>query len=192
MKICRVMASCAAIVLLLVSGCATEVEGESVAGPVTSSAITLPFVPTISERSNERNSGSTFEPCVAYSDEEMRSIGADPRTMSDAAISDSPNYRGCHWETPGRVGLYSQIVGDEVSTDEYKRKQYYRQWQPDRIIGGRTVIVAIERPEGCFASFMSERAMVHSSFSSRTPSEGLRAECDIAIKWATLAIAKAP
>ncbi len=125
----------------------------------------------------------------------MRALGADPGTLKDAAISVSPNFRGCWWQSPDRVAFFSQTLGNEKSLDIYKVKQSYRPWQPDRIINGRRVIVTTERDTGCFASFMSEDAIVHSSYrigSAGKPSAGLVAECNKAIEWATLAISKAP
>lgn len=183
---------CCALMLVAMGGCGIAVSGEPVGGDSVVRTV-LPFVPTIAERSNDRNDGTSFEPCVAYSDAEIRSIGADPAKISDAAISDSPNYRGCHWLSTDEVGRFSQIVGNEKSTDAYKSAQSFRPWQPDRVIGGRTVIVTTEGDEGCFASFMSQNAIVHSAYLVlEDPSPGLQRECDIAIKWATMAIAKAP
>lgn len=186
----------AAVVLL--SSCSTSYAGEAVPEVQYSpgaSVSPLPFTPQHAGRTNERNDGSSFEPCTAYTDEEMRSLGADPRTLSDAAISDAPNYRGCHWQTADGIGRFSQIVSNERSIEAYKAKQSQRPWQKDRLIGGRTVIVATERNDRCLASFMSQGAMVHSSFRTGTagrPSADLVAECNKAIEWATLAISKAP
>ncbi|MGZ9825512.1 DUF3558 domain-containing protein [Tsukamurella ocularis] len=188
------------ITTMLLSGCTVAVAGQAIpaegAGTQISKASTdaLPFTPRFGGRTNERNDGTTFEPCAAYSDEEMRALGADPRTLADAAISESPNYRGCHWQTSDGAGRYSQIVGNERSTEAYKAKQSYRPWQADRVVDGRVVIVSTE-DGGCFASFMSQRAMVHSSFrigSAGKPTVDLVTECDKAIEWATLAISKAP
>ncbi|GAB3125578.1 hypothetical protein GCM10027289_00050 [Tsukamurella serpentis] len=155
----------------------------------------MPFVPRFAGRTNERNDGTSFEPCTAYSDAELRSLGVASQTLSDAAISESPNYRGCHWQSPNGSGRFSQIVGNEKSTSDYKAKQSARPWQPDRVVNGRIVIVATELGDGCLASFMSRNAMVHSSFrvtSPGKPSADLVPECEKAIAWATLAISKAP
>ena len=183
---------------VLLSACTVSVEGEGV--PANSTATTLsmlplPFVPKYSGRTNERNNGTRFEPCTAYTDEEMRALGADPGSIEDVMISESPNYRGCQWRSPDRVAYFGQTLGNEKSLDVYKAKQSYRPWQPDRVINGRRVILTTEDRDGCFASFMSEGAMVHSAYSIGTrgkPSSDLVAECNKAIEWATLAISKAP
>ncbi|WP_231706752.1 MULTISPECIES: DUF3558 domain-containing protein [Tsukamurella] len=186
---------------LLLSGCAVAVEGEAVVEEsvvkrsVLAPAQPLPFTPQHAGRTNERNDGTSFEPCTAYTDEEMRNLGAEPRTLKDAAISVSPNYRGCHWQSGDGIASFSQTLGNEKSLDAYKAKQSYRPWQPDRVINGRRVIVTTEDRDGCFASFMSEKAIVHSAYSVAvfgTPSPGLVSECNKAIEWATLAISKAP
>lgn len=125
----------------------------------------------------------------------MRALGADPLTLKDVMISVSPNYRGCRWRSPDGVASFSQTLGNEVSLDAYKAKQISRPWQPDRVIDGRRVILTTEGSDACFASFMSERAIVHSAYSVAVlgqPSVGLVAECNKAIEWATLAISKAP
>lgn len=187
----------AAVALLLV-GCAVTVDGEAVpgGGVTTSSARPLPFVPKYEGRTNERNDGTSFEPCTAYSDEEMRALGADPRTLEDVMISYSPNYRGCQWKSPDRASFFSQTLGNEKSLEVYKAKQSWRPWQPDRVIDGRRVILTTERDFGCFASFMSEGAIIHSAYTvdgwDKKPSAGLVDECNKAIEWATLAISKAP
>lgn len=186
---------------LLLPGCAVSVVGEAVPAEqsvpkVSSTPVrSLPFVPKFEGRTNERNDGTSFEPCVSYSDEELRVLGADPSTIVDAATSIAPNYRGCYWQSPDHVAFFSQIVGNEKSLERYKAKQSWRPWQPDRMINGREVILTTERDSGCFASFMSQGAMVHSSYrigSAGKPSADLVAECNKAIEWATLAISKAP
>lgn len=186
---------------VLVVSCAVSVPGEGVSDEravkrASASARPLPFVPQYEGRTNERNDGTTFEPCTAYSDNEMRALGADPRTLKDVMISVSPNYRGCRWQSPDGSAYFSQTLGNEVSLEVYKAKQSRRPWRSDRLIDGRTVILTTEGDDGCFASFMSENAIIHSAYTvdgwGAKPSTGLVAECNKAIEWATLAISKAP
>lgn len=185
---------CTILTLFWVAGCAIAVDGQAL--PSSTSAKPLPFTPSIAERTNDRNDGTTFEPCVAYSAGEIEQLGSVYRSVSDAGFSDSPNFRGCNWDTPGNSGQLGQIVGNESSLANYKAKQSNRPWQPDRQIGGRTVIATAEpHINGCYASFMSQKAIVHSSYrttSAGVPSPGLVEECDKAIAFATLAISKAP
>lgn len=180
------------------AACTVSIDGEAgstSSSPSWSSAVPLPFTPTITERANDRNDGTPFEPCTAYSDSEVRTLGASPSSISDAAFSDSPNYRGCHWNSTNKAGQFSQTVGNERSLADYKTKQSFRPWRADMQISGRTVIWTTEDDDGCFASFMSQKAIVHSSYrttSAGKPSPGLVEECRIAIAFATLAISKAP
>ncbi|TWS18677.1 DUF3558 domain-containing protein [Tsukamurella asaccharolytica] len=183
---------------LLLSGCAMSVGGHAVPEPSSvrvANARPLPFTPQYEGRTNERNDGTSFEPCTAYTEGEMRALGADPRTLKDVMVSVSPNYRGCRWRSADGVASFSQTLGNEQSLDVYKAKQSRRPWRPDRMIKGRRVIVTTEGSDGCFASFMSEKAIVHSAYSVAVlgkPSPGLVTECNKAIEWATLAISKAP
>lgn len=185
----------ALVSLLVVGGCSISVSGTAVPGQTSTSAAPLPFTPTIGERTNDRTDGTSFEPCTAYTDEELERVGISPRTVRDAGFSDSPNFRGCRWDTPDGSGWFGQTVANQAPLNAYKARQSQRPWQPDNQVGGRTLAVAAEQPDGCIAVFVSEAAVVISGFntiSPRTPSPGLVAECDTAIAWATLAIAKAP
>ncbi|MDP0398946.1 DUF3558 domain-containing protein [Tsukamurella strandjordii] len=198
---------------LALSGCTASVPGDPVsagrdshievttAPPSPSqiglSSAPLPFTPTIQGRTNERNNGSSFEPCTAYTPEELRALGIDPATVEDAAISNSPNFRGCHWsgirESPtDRDYLnYSQIVGKRITLEAYKREQDFRTWLPDRTVQGRRLAVATT-PNDCTAVFLSEAAVVITGALPLRASPGLTRECDAAIAFAALAISKAP
>ncbi|CAM4013253.1 DUF3558 domain-containing protein [Tsukamurella strandjordii] len=157
----------------------------------------LPFTPTIQGRTNERNDGSSFEPCTAYSAQELRDLNIEPASLQDAAKSNSPNFRGCHWTSikagpADRTYLdYSQVVGKRISLDAYKREQNFRAWQPDRVVMGRRLAVAPMKYD-CTAAFISESAVVTTGAIALSPSPGLTRECDAAVAFATLAISKAP
>ncbi|ADG79520.1 hypothetical protein TPAU25S_00738 [Tsukamurella paurometabola] len=179
-------------------GCATAISGEptsALSSPRTSPK-PLPFTPTIKNRTNDRTDGTTFEPCAAYTDTELRALDIDPATISDAAQVDAANYRGCRWDsigyTKGRGIEYSQIVGNEASLDSYKQKYKDLPWQPDRTVEGRPLAVATES-EYCFGVFMSEFAVVVTIAAQPVdPSPGRTVECEKAIAFASLAITKAP
>ncbi len=186
---------------LLLAGCAVSIDGEPIGledGPsrgAARSAPALPFVPEFSGRTNNRNDGSSFEPCTAYTSAELRAFGADPTTIQDAAFSESPNFRGCSWTSTDRIIRLSQVVSNQGTLAEYKVKQGRRPWQADLPIAGRTVAVAPERPEGCMSVFESGTALIITAIrvaEGGSPSTGLKTECDTVVAWATLAIAKAP
>ncbi|GAA0995816.1 hypothetical protein GCM10009551_061450 [Nocardiopsis tropica] len=181
------------IVLAAAATAACAVAGDPI--PAIDVSTSLPVVPTISERVNGRNDGTTFEPCTAYRAEELIPLGIAPSSISDAAFSDSPNYRGCGWDSPDRTLKFSQVVGDEKTLDNYKKKHSNRSWQPDRSVNGRTIAVAPDSNDGCIAVFMSSEAIVGTVVgvtSARPPSPGLQEECDKAFAFASLAASKAP
>ncbi|WP_343930365.1 DUF3558 domain-containing protein [Tsukamurella strandjordii] len=196
---------------LLVSGCTTTLSGEPVSG-VPSSVTTngtaaptstsrppakpLPFTPTIKNRTNDRTDGTTFEPCSAYTDAELLALDINPTTITDAAKIDYPNFRGCDWlgtdYTAKRGGSqYSQIVGRELTLDEYKRTMKRLPWQADRTANGRTIALAPEN-NYCIAAFASEKSIVTTSVIVTNPSPGRTVECDRAFAFASLAVSKAP
>ncbi|MDP0398944.1 DUF3558 family protein [Tsukamurella strandjordii] len=198
---------------LALAGCTPSITGEAVstegssqatitsvppaASPSRATASQLPFTTTVEGRTNERNDGSSFEPCTAYTAQELRALNIDPFSLADAAKSRSPNFRGCEW-TSVKAGPsdrnylnYSQIVGKRITLDDYKREQSFRPWQPDRIVMGRRLAVAPTKYD-CTAAFISEAAVVITGTITPYPSSGLVRECDAAVAFATLAISKAP
>lgn len=184
--------------VLLLAGCTVDVAGDptsALKSPRTS-VKPLPFTPTIQGRTNDRTDGTTFEPCSAYTDNELRSLDINPATRMDAAAVDFANYRGCHWRgndyTASRGGgEYSQIVGLKMALPDYKKYMSPRVWQPDRMVHGRTLAVSSTLVY-CSAAFASEFAIVSTIVASSNPSPGNVAECDRAIAFASLAITKAP
>ncbi len=181
----------------LVSACATTVSGVAVPGAQLSAPASLPFTPTISERTNDRNNGSSFEPCTAYSAAELQVLGIASESATDAAISDSPNYRGCHWNsTLGHDSTYSQTVGNGTTLEGYKQKNSDRTWQVDRVINGRMVALTVDPPSrGCAAVFMSQHGTVVTLAmlaGDREPEPDFATECDAALRFTELATRKAP
>ncbi|ADG77940.1 hypothetical protein TPAU25S_00044 [Tsukamurella paurometabola] len=193
MRFLLIAVACAA----LVSGCATAVPGEPIAtGSSRASTKPLPFTPTIKNRTNDRNDGTTFEPCTAYTDADLLPLDINPGSIRDAAQVDAANYRGCRWNANDYTarsggGQYSQIVGLTMTLEQYKRSMKTLRWQPDRQAHGRTIAYAPEN-NYCSASFSSERAIVVTIASSTNPSPGNQAECERAIAFASLAASKAP
>lgn len=171
------------------------VGASSVAPPASSKP--LPFVPKFKERTNERNNQTTFEPCTAYSADEIRAIGIDPASIKDAAFSDSPNFRGCDWRSltaspRDRDYLeYSQIVGKRQTLEEYRRDQSYRNFREDRIVLGRRIVVSAMKYD-CSATFEVEATTAVTIVQALYPSPNLTRECDAAVALASLGVSKAP
>lgn len=94
----------------LLAGCSETRVGAVHAAPVRAVAVDLPFEPEQATRLNDRNDGSTFEPCVAYQDADLLSLNIDPATMQDLMPWPDPVRRGCAWAIPGFI--YMQGVTD--------------------------------------------------------------------------------
>ncbi|MDF0530833.1 DUF3558 family protein [Tsukamurella sp. 8F] len=201
MKQLAVVVLAAAIVT---SACATTVAGVAVTPSESRTRIahpSLPFTPTYTERWNRRNDGSSFEPCTAHIADDLEAIGIDASTMEDAAISDSPNYRGCNWElmrrpgdSPGTALNYAtQAVSNQRNLPFYKEGHDEMRWGPDQVIDGRVFGVADAPHDDFLVAFESGTALVITSVkidrrSHRSPSE----ERERAMKFALLAATKAP
>ncbi|GAA4392099.1 DUF3558 domain-containing protein [Tsukamurella soli] len=181
-----------------VGGCTTTIPGEPIAAKgsavasQTAGSPPLPFAVTFTERWNHRNDGSSFEPCTAYSSAELRSIGIDPASVSDAAGHDSPNIRGCHWKR-GDAGP-SQFVTNPAGLDRYKRLQRDKRWSPDTIVNGRRIAVATGDDDTCGAAFESQRALVVTLITAYPQRTGrsLDEECAWVVRFASMAAARAP
>lgn len=186
---------------LCATGCAQSVVGSAVpgAGLATPQAV-LPFTPSVAERSNRRNDGTSFEPCVAHSPEEIRVLGIDQATMRDAASADSQNYRGCRWELSRRPddrpghwrNWVSQLVGNQPPLPIYKQGHEEIRWGPDRVSGGRTIAAGTSRSDECVVVFSSGRALVVTLLTLDTETRTQTSECARAFRFAVLAASKAP
>lgn len=210
----RVLVAPVVFCALALSACSTTIPGEPNApttgppvSPTSAAAATattpqpsprpLPFVPKIKDRTNDRNNQTTFEPCTAYTDDELRRLNIDPSTMTDAPQADSPNYRGCRWNSVrssprDRDYLeYSQIVGKRQTLEEYRRDQSYRNFREDRIVLGRRIVVSAMKYD-CSATFEVEATTAVTIVQALYPSPNLTRECDAAIALASLGVSKAP
>ncbi len=175
----------------------TSLNESSTSQSPAASTSSLPFVPRIKERTNERNNQTSFEPCTAYKNDELQAINIDPSTVRDAAQADSPNYRGCRWtsvkSSPSERDylIYSQIVGKRETLDQYKREQSFRQFREDRVVHGRRMAVATTENE-CSAIFEVEATTAVTIVLAAHPSPNLTRECDAAVALASLGVSKAP
>ncbi|WP_237156272.1 DUF3558 family protein [Mycobacteroides franklinii] len=110
---------------LLVAGCSTstgitkpaDVNGSmssSVSTNVTSqpqvsSTLTEPHPPP-----NHWNDGTSYDPCLTYTADQIRSWGADPAKVEDRGVEDR-QVRGCRWVADGwSVGL--TVANTKVSS----------------------------------------------------------------------------
>jgi hypothetical protein len=173
------------------AGCVEVSVGSPVRGPLADREnSSLPFRPMFLERSNERNDGSVFEPCNAYADGELATIGIAPRSVRDAAFSRGPNFRGCEWRMP--ASLVTQIVANQGSLREYKRDHHEVVWQADTVAGGHTIATGSYRSGECTSVFKSQAAVVITYVAVWQDGKWPGTACEWVVKFASLAASKAP
>lgn len=110
----------------------------SAAAEVTATPIPLPIDNRFPNRWNDSNNGSTYEPCIAFSANELRAFGIDPESLEDAALVDGQGTRGCNWFTRDAFG-FGQVVTNSRSLEDYKKGTPEYDWRPDLEFGGRLV-----------------------------------------------------
>jgi hypothetical protein len=178
------------LVALLTSGCGEPISGDASAIPPANPSVSLPFRQLFLERTNERNDGTSFEPCIVYRSDELLALGIDPTTIEDAAISRGPNFRGCHWRMP--ASYTSQIVVGRGSLPHYVRSHAEVEWRPQIQAHGRTIAYGSQGPDQCMAAFKSEAAIVVTSVSWWFAGKWPGTACEWVVKFASLAASKAP
>lgn len=177
----------AAVVL---SGCSVSVPGNPVREPRADPRAALPFQPAFPDRTNERNDGSSFEPCTAFTADELLVLGVDPASRRDAAISSGPNYRGCAWKM--RASHVRQIVADQGSLDSYVAAHDEIEWREREHIGDRTFAVGGMYERECLAVFKSQGAVVITLASLWHADRWPQSACEWVVDFASLAASKAP
>jgi hypothetical protein len=100
-KVARLLGLTAAACL---AACTTVTDGRALtnSSTVTSSGIPATSSTTASsiphKSPTDKNDGTSFDPCVAYGDEDLRAVGLNPATGEDI---DSSLQRGCLWSGAG-------------------------------------------------------------------------------------------
>jgi Protein of unknown function (DUF3558) len=143
------MRKLAALGMLVMSVSACHVQdGSTEARPQTTPStivdratgvpIPLPFENRFPNRWNPANDGTSFEPCVAYSDAELMRFDIDPSQREDVALVDGQGTRGCNWHMPGTFSL-GQVVTNSTSLDTYREGVTEVDWKQDLDVNGRRV-----------------------------------------------------
>ncbi|OHU30480.1 hypothetical protein BKG76_01595 [Mycobacteroides franklinii] len=78
-------------------------------GPHVSSTLTVPHPPP-----NQWNDGTSYDPCLMYTADQIRSWGVDPTRVSDRGVEDR-QLRGCRWASDG-WSLELSVANSKVST----------------------------------------------------------------------------
>ncbi|WP_255486081.1 DUF3558 domain-containing protein [Mycobacteroides sp. LB1] len=78
----------------------TSVSAATTSQPQVSSTLTEPHPPP-----NHWNDGTSYDPCLTYTAEQIRSWGVDPAQVDDRGVEDR-QVRGCRWSADGwSIGL---------------------------------------------------------------------------------------
>ncbi|WJR35451.1 DUF3558 domain-containing protein [Mycobacteroides immunogenum] len=101
----------ACAVALLAAGCSTStgitkpadtsgsvsssVSAAATSQPQVSSTLTAPHPPP-----NHWNDGTSYDPCLTYTADQIRSWGVDPAKVDDVGVEDR-QLRGCRWSSDG-------------------------------------------------------------------------------------------
>jgi hypothetical protein len=100
--------------------------------------VPLPFESKFPNRWNGSNDGTPFEPCVAFSEGELKRFDIDPNRIEDAAMVNGQGIRGCSWFMPARFAL-SSLVTNSKSMEEYRDGTVENEWMPNLVISNRVV-----------------------------------------------------
>jgi hypothetical protein len=108
--------------LLVLSGCATTItSGDATTALLTSSvsasatAAATNTLPGPHPPPTDNNNGTSFDPCLAYTTDELKSWGVSPGSVEDKGVKDTVQ-RGCLWKGDGWV-LQQLVVNRRI--DEY-------------------------------------------------------------------------
>lgn len=138
-------------VALLLAGCGStgghvdQTQSETPAERGSSGATTsvsLPIARTFESRTNYKNNGSEYEPCIAVSPLVAASIGLKPETIEDVASIPRDGIRGCKWRSQSESGGWAmtQAVSNWSSLARFREfNQLGSEWLPAQEIRRREV-----------------------------------------------------
>lgn len=158
-------------------------------------AVDLPFENPFPDRWNQFNDGTTYEPCVAFSDQELIQFDIDPALIEDAALVNGQGSRGCNWLMRDTFG-FGQVVTNSPSLVAYRRDTPEVKWMPDFSIEGRVVGLfgLNDDPSTCSSYVQSKSAGVvtNVSISSAPEARGSLDACGIVQDFTRAYIDKIP
>ncbi|BAX95364.1 hypothetical protein MSTE_00011 [Mycobacteroides stephanolepidis] len=180
-----------------ITACTTQTGGEplgtsSTGATATKSTTSAPTsASSIPHRSpTSKNDGTTFDPCAAYGDNDLRGVGLDPTSIKEI---DSTLLRGCKWYGAGwRV----QITVLNGSVDHYLDQTQFPGAQPITIEGlnGATYRDEPGDMRSCYVELPSEKATVGIILAVSDPPalDQIPDACTKAVEVATLTAQKLP
>lgn len=178
----RSLASIAALAVT-VSACGTTTDGiattaPSIAGtsstsPTVSNSLTSPHPPP-----NQYNDGTTFDPCLAFTADELRSWGVKPESVEERGAPDRV-LRGCNWSGDGWF-IYISVINRPVS--DYLNHDNFPGSQPTQVGGLDGVTYRAVGTDNCWIELPSRSASVGTSVQILDPKLGPKAVPDTCAK----------
>lgn len=166
-----VLAVCAAVGL---SGCSTstitsiDATKASSTGSVAGSSSTVATNTLQAPHPQPNtNNGTSFDPCLAYTADELKSWGVAPGSVEDKGVKDTIQ-RGCLWKGDGWV-LQQLVVNRQI--DEYLDQELFPGAEAITV-GGLSAVKFRSPPEdmtGCYVEIPSQKATVGTIVSVRDP-----------------------
>lgn len=162
--------------------------------PNISSSVSVPYTLTAPHPPpGKGNDGTSFDPCVTYTAEEIRSWGVDPDKVQDAGTQ-GLRIRGCSWMGDGwGIGqtVINNPIGDYLDTPVYPGSHR-------ESIGGLDGVVYQSPATGdsmCTAALPSQQATVHvvaTIYNEKTGRKAVPDLCAKAIEVAGFVATKLP
>jgi hypothetical protein len=118
-----------------------------------------------------RSDGTTFEPCSAFSTEDLAKWGVGLQPYGQAGSPDKPAH-GCQWNAPDCASAghgadtcwsLSVIVTNRTIADHVRVEGAREQ-----TVAGRTAAISTDGPETCYVTVPAERATVSISITSNS------------------------
>lgn len=157
-----ITASTATVVL---AGCTTTITPGDATRASSTTASTAQTSPTVTSTlpgphpsANENNDGTSFDPCVAYTSDELKAWGVAPGSVEDKGVKDTVQ-RGCQWKGDGWV-LQQLVVNRTLN--EYLDQQRFPGSEAITV-GGLNAVRFRSPPDDqtvCFVVLPSQRATV--------------------------------
>lgn len=176
--------------LFTVTACSTVTSGEpSTTAAPTSSAPQAARHTVAHPPPSERNNGTSFDPCEAFTDDDLRSVGLDPATIK---ATKSSFVRGCIWNG---VGWNVQIGVLNGSVDRYLNQDSFAGAQPI-VVGGLNGVSYRDEPgnlRSCYVELPSEKSTVGTALDILDPANAkIPDACTKAVEVATMLAPKLP
>ena len=189
-------------VIGVAAACAAPTAGEAVRSVSSESqsatpSAAIPYtLPAPHPPADEHSNGSTFDPCITFSAEELRGWGVDPSKVTDVGVEMQNLIRGCRWsQVNGSWSLTITVYNATVA--KYLQPDSTLKLQEPISIGGLSGAVnsSSGRKIVCDVILPSQKAVVIFTVRVDSGSEGPQLvpdACDKTIDVATAVVGRLP